>query len=72
MSSRHQPAAGADSAEAWVRNPYRVLVEEELGSRLWIEVNAIGRHDAEHLAKERARDLGYFDITALKVEEVAA
>jgi hypothetical protein len=71
MSSRHQPVAGADSAEAYVLKPFRVLIEEEMGDRIWFNVNAIGRHDAEHQAKEKARDKGYFDVTALTIEEAA-
>jgi hypothetical protein len=67
--SRHRPAHGADSAEAYVLRPFRVLIEEEMGDRLWFTVNAIGRHDAEHQAKEKAIDKGYFDPTALTVEE---
>jgi hypothetical protein len=69
MSDR--PLHGADSAEAYVLKPFRVLIEEEMGDRIWFTVSAIGRHDAEHQAKEKARDKGYYDCTALTVEEAA-
>jgi hypothetical protein len=71
VSSRHQPVNGADSAEAYVLKPFRVLLEEEMGSRFFVKVNALGPHDAEHQACEKARDLGYYDVTALKVQEAA-
>ena len=68
---RHRPLNGADSAEAWHPVPWDVVVEEEMGSRLEIRVNAIGRNDARGQAIEEARRRGYFDVTALTAEQVA-
>ena len=76
MSSRHQPEAGADSPQAlrsFLPPPeyatYRVLLSEELGSRWWETVNAIGPLDAQHRAKQRALNRGYFDVVAIDVKE---
>ena len=77
MVSRHQPEAGADSPQAlrsFLPPPeyatYRVLLTEELGSCFWLTVNAIGIHDAENKAKDKARRQGYFDLGVLTVERV--
>jgi hypothetical protein len=71
VSSRHQPIAGADSN--LVYHAFRVHVEEELGSRWWIAVpHALGPNDAKHQAIEKAIDQGYYDVTALEIEKVAA
>ena len=85
MAGRHQPTMGADSPEALMdvlqsdalqgdaddyERPFRVLVEEELGSRFWVTVRAIGPKGARETAVETAHQRGYYDATALAVEEV--
>lgn len=64
------PLNGADSD--WQPQPFRVLVEDHDGGRVTVTVNAIGKHDADHLARERARDLGYDPAAVLRVEAVPA
>jgi hypothetical protein len=64
MCSRH-PEEGADDV---TYSAYKVHVIEELGAKWWITVGAaIGPNDAKHQAVEKARDEGYYDVTALEV-----
>lgn len=75
MSSRHQPEAGADSAQAlrtFTPPPgyaeYRVLVTDEFGEQWEERVNALGKHDAAHRAVQIAIDTGHYDVTVLEVK----
>lgn len=53
MSGRHQPLAGADSAEAWNPRPFVVVMEDEDEFRINVRVPAaIGRHDAMNQARD--------------------
>ena len=68
MCSRHaEPGAGAEYAE----KPYRALIEEYDGGRVWITVSAIGPVGARGTAKQVARDRGIDAATVLRVEEAA-
>jgi hypothetical protein len=67
MSGRHQPTAGADSAEAWQPRPFVVVMEDYDEDRINVRIPAaIGPRDAEN----QARDLrpGYM---VLGVKEAA-
>jgi hypothetical protein len=87
VSGRHQPENGADSPQSiagyvnpdgsgegnWAEtlHPYRVYVEDEVGSRWWITVSAaIGKHDARNQAIDVGRSQGYYDVTALRIERI--
>jgi hypothetical protein len=74
MSGRHQPENGADSPQAladYQLHPYRVYVEDEVGSRWWITVTAaLGKHDARNQAVDVGRSQGYYDVTALRIERI--
>lgn len=63
------PTDGADAE--YVRRPYRVLLTDEAGDRWTVTVRAIGKHDARNLAVEAAHDMGYVDVTALRIEAAA-
>ena len=77
MCSRHadegagSPAALRSFTPPPEYRPFRVEIEEELGSRFWITLNAMGAADAKHKAAAEARSRGYFDVTALRAEEAA-
>lgn len=66
MSGRHQPIAGADSADAWNPRPFRVVMQDDDGIRHNVIIPAaIGPRDAE----SQARDRFPYDVP-LKAEEV--
>jgi hypothetical protein len=70
---RHQPEQGADSPASLIYYRYRVHLEEEVGGRFWLTVpKAMGPNDARNQAIEKAIAMGYFDVTALEIEKVAA
>lgn len=80
MSSRHQPLNGADSeiyvgemgeTSEYLYKPFRVLVEDNDGGRVSVTVTAMGRNDARNLAFEKARDLGWNPVAALRIEAAA-
>jgi hypothetical protein len=70
MSGRARPLNGADSADAYVLHPYRVTLDCWDGGRTTVTVNALGKHDAGNLAREKARDLGEDPMAVLRVEQV--
>jgi hypothetical protein len=72
MSGRAQPLNGADSADAYVLSPFRVTLDCWDGGRTVVVVNALGKHDAYNLARERAIDLGYDPMAVLRIEPVSA
>jgi hypothetical protein len=58
--SRHRPLHGADSAEAYVLKPYRVLMCDRFDEddRQWVTIEAaLGRHDAFNQAREKRPEL---------------
>ena len=57
--------------QEWQPRPFRVLIEDWDGGRVPIVVNAIGKHNARDLAKEKARDLGWDVVAVLSIEEAA-
>jgi hypothetical protein len=67
VCSRH-PELGA--GEDYVLSPFRVTLDCWDGGRTTVTVNALGKHDAGNLAREKARDLGEDPAAVLRVEQV--
>lgn len=74
MCESRVPTVGADSAESYVRFPFRVVMDTDDGGRCEVLVHAMGRHEARGVAWQTAIDRGYDPIAVLSIkqEEVAA